>query len=74
MTFALLNVSKQEPNKVSGSWLQYCTAVELGEAVKRAREAKEANGNKITVAVVDCLHDSGPVPGQWFESVPVAIV
>jgi hypothetical protein len=74
MTFALLNVSKQSPGKVSGSWLQYCTAVEPEEAVKRAMETKEVNGNKITIAVVDCLHDSGPVPGHWFECIPIAIV
>jgi len=38
MTFTLLSVTKQTEGKVSGSWIQFCTAVEsLEVAIERAK-------------------------------------
>lgn len=63
MTFSLINVQTRGRGKVSGNWVQDVVG-SLGDAFARARAIEQANGGKISVAVVNAL--STPVPGLTF--------
>lgn len=59
MEYSLINVSKEYDGFVDGVGLQDCTG-SLEETIQRARESEKANGNQISVAVVDSLLLSYP--------------
>lgn len=49
----LLQIDKEENGIVDGTYLQWCCACTLDEAIKRARDTEKANSNRIKIAVVD---------------------
>lgn len=65
--YMLLQVDKEENGVVEGTHIQWCCACSLEEAATRARETEKANGNHITVAVVDELYDSYTTSRQFKE-------
>lgn len=63
--YMLLQVDKEENGVVEGTHIQWCSACSLEEAAIRARETEKANGNHITVAVVDELYDAYAIGKQY---------
>lgn len=64
--YMLLQVDKEENGVVEGTHIQWCCACSLEEATTRARKTEKANGNHITVAVVDEQYDSYTI-GRRFK-------
>jgi hypothetical protein len=63
-TYSLVNIASQEGEFVTGSWIQDKIGT-LEMAIQAARQTEEANGHRITVAVVNKC--GGSVP---FSSLP----
>lgn len=63
--YMLLQVDKEENGVVKGTHIQWCCACSLEEAIARARETEKANGNHITVAVIDELYDAYATGKQY---------
>ena len=57
--YSLINVTAHNGKTVSGYWLQDYHGT-IGEARRRARLTERANGNKISVAVVDSVNSTTP--------------
>lgn len=66
MNYSLVNVTHKHKNGlIDGVWMQNCTAVDLSEALQRARDTEDINtgsgyGGGIEVAVVEDLNYSCP--------------
>ena len=56
--YMLLQIDREAGKYVDGTHLQWCCACSLEEAIRRARATEKANGNRISIAVVDGLYDS----------------
>lgn len=57
--YMLILVDKEDKERgvVSGPHMQWCCACDLEEAAAMARATEEANSNRISVAVIEELHD-----------------
>ena len=68
MTFSLINVSSRDAEGlVTGNWIQDVIGT-IDDAYNRARSTEEANGNKISVAVVKGLPGTNPMlHGPFFK-------
>lgn len=73
MNLAILVVYKElDGGEVDGGWLQDCTGKTLEEATEVAHRTSEANGNKLTLALVE-----GPTPqGKrfFYQAKPLVVV
>ena len=61
----LLQIDHEAKGSVDGTHLQWCCACSLEEAANRARVTEIANGNRISVAVVDRPYDSYAI-GRYY--------
>lgn len=64
--YMLLQIDHEAEGNVDGTHLQWCCACSLEEAANRARATEAANGNRISVAVVDAHYDSYAI-GRFYE-------
>lgn len=58
--YSLINVSERKNGLVSGVWIQDFTGTKEG-VLQMAKNTEKANGNRIDVAVVNCVGGSAPV-------------
>lgn len=65
--YMLLLIDKEENGKVDGTHLQWCSGCSIEEAEKSARATEKANGNRISVAVIDEVYDSYAMGRQYKE-------
>lgn len=66
MKFSLINVFESHGTLVSGNWLQDHIG-SLATAREAARATEAANGNKITVAVVDDIPGVCKILSYWTD-------
>jgi hypothetical protein len=59
MKYSLINVTKENGNKVSGYWIQDC--FDWNDPVKCARETNEVNGNRLNIAIVESVNSVTPM-------------
>ena len=66
MKFSLINVYRQEGDRVEGNWLQNHIGT-LESATALARHTESVNSNAITVAVVEEVVSVNPILGHFFN-------
>jgi hypothetical protein len=59
MKYSLINVTEETNNKVSGYWLTDCFG--LDNAIQRANDTNEVNGNKLNIAIVASVSAANPM-------------
>jgi hypothetical protein len=66
MKFSLITVHERNGDRVSGNWVQdHIGTLESASVVARRTEA--ANGNQITVAVVEQVNSAVPALSYWSD-------
>lgn len=63
MKFSLMLVYKDHGNTIDGNWIQDHIGV-LGTAIQKAKDIKDANSNRINIAIVEEI--VGTCPGLRF--------
>jgi len=59
MKYSLVNVINETDDFIDGIWIQdHCGNIDT--AINKAKDVEAVNGNRISIAVVDCLSGSSP--------------